>query len=143
MKNLEKPHVLSRKERNQLGENSLWMGRHLHDDDDWQCGFKVGQASLATEINVLLMALKTVISDLGDDSANRWIIINMMSDLCASHSFEPEQRQIDKLSDVALQIGSFEHKLECAVAAEKPASVSWSDRVKEKVSGTELDQKKN
>ena len=123
MDRYEKPDVLRRKERNQLGENSLWIGRHLHDDDDdWQCGFRMGQKSLATEINVLLMALKTVISEPLDDSANRWIIINMMSDLCASHSFEPEQRQIDRLSDVALQIGSFQFKLERAVAASESAS---------------------
>tara|TARA_Y100000361_G_C11152388_1_gene341954 strand:- start:1170 stop:1601 length:432 start_codon:yes stop_codon:yes gene_type:complete len=143
MERYEKPHVLSRKKRNELGENSLWMGRHIHDDDDWQCGYKVGQASLATEINVLLMALKTVISDIHDDSANRWIIINMMSDLCASHSFEPEQRQIDKLSDVALKIGSFEYKLEAAVASEESASKSWSDKLKAKGRTTELDEKKN
>ena len=122
MDRYEKPDVLRRKERNKLGENSLWVGRHLQDDDDWQCGFRMGQKSLATEINVLLMALKTVISEPLDDSANRWIIINMMSDLCASHSFEPEQRQIDRLSDVALQIGSFQFKLERAVAASESAS---------------------
>jgi len=97
MERIEKPHVISRKERNELCENSLWIGRNLH-DDDWRGAYQIGQASLATEINVLLMALKTVLKDPKDDSANRWIIINMMSDLCASHSFETEQRQIDRLS---------------------------------------------
>ena len=121
MERLEKPHVISRKERNELGENSLWIGRHLH-DDDWRGGFQMGHASLATEINILLYALKAVLNDPKDESANRWIIINMMSDLCASHSFEPEQRQIDRLSDVALQIGSFQFKLERAVAASESAS---------------------
>ena len=138
MDRYEKPDVLRRKERNQLGENSLWIGRHLHDDDDdddWQCGFRMGQKSLATEINVLLMALKTVISEPLDDSANRWIIINMMSDLCASHSFEPEQRQIDRLSDLEMR--------KSAWATEEPASESWYDRLKATGSTTELDEKKN
>ena len=98
MERTEEPHIKNRKERNELCENSLWIGRHLH-DDDWRGSYEIGQASLATEINVLLLALKAVLNDPKDDSANRWIIIKMMSDLCASHSFEPEQRQIDRLSD--------------------------------------------
>jgi len=104
MERIEEPHVLTRKERKErkeLCENSLWIGNRLH-DDDWRGSFHLGQASLATEINVLLMALRSVITDSKDDSANRWVIMNMMSDLCASHSFEPEQRQIDRLSRTKL-----------------------------------------
>ena len=103
MERTEEPHIKSRKEHNELCENSLWMDRHLH-HDDWRCGYRIGQRSLATEINVLLLALKAVLNDPKDDSANRWIIINMMSDLCASHSFEPEQRQIDRLCDIQKQL---------------------------------------
>ena len=133
MERIEKPHVINRKERNELSENSLWIGRHLH-DDDWRGGFQMGHASLATEINILLYALKAVLNDPKDESANRWIIINMMSDLCASHSFEPEQRQIDRLSALEMR--------KSAWASEEPASESWYDRLKAKGRTTELDEKK-
>ena len=147
MQRLEEPHVISRKERNELGENSLWIGSNLH-HDDWRCGYRMGEASLATEINVLLMALKTVLNDPKDESANRWIIINMMSDLCASHSFEPEQRQIDRLSDFGNRQSA---NASAEPASAEPTSQHWYDRLKAKLddadatagSGTELDQKKN